>query len=96
MTFLALVVKNIIRQRVRTSLTVLGISLGITTVVALGVVTNSLKASSSQILHVGGSDFMVAQEGAADMTFSVLPAQTVDLVAEREGVAQAEGMLFHV
>jgi len=96
MTFLALVVKNIIRQRVRTSLTVLGISLGITTVVALGVVTSSLKASSGEILHVGDSDFMVAQEGAADMTFSVLPIETVAVIAEQDGVAKAEGMLFHV
>jgi putative ABC transport system permease protein len=96
MTFLALVVKNIVRQRVRTGLTVLGISLGITTVVALGVVTSSLKASSSEILHLGDSDFMAAQEGAADMSFSVLPVETIDLIAERDGVARAEGMLFHI
>jgi len=37
MSFLSLIVKNLIRQRVRTGLTILGISLGITTVVALGV-----------------------------------------------------------
>ena len=47
MTFIALILKNIVRQRTRTFLTVLGISLGITTVVALGVVTESLKASSA-------------------------------------------------
>jgi putative ABC transport system permease protein len=96
MTFLELILKNIIRQRIRTGLTVLGISLGITTVVALGVVTESLKASSGEILHLGGADFMVAQEGAADLSFSVLPAQTVDEVAATEGVASSEGMLFHI
>jgi putative ABC transport system permease protein len=96
MTFLALIIKNIIRQRMRTGLTVLGISLGITTVVALGVVTESLKASSGEILHLGDADFMVAQEGAADLSFSVLPAETVDTIAEAEGVASAEGMLFHI
>ena len=96
MTFLELILKNIIRQRIRTGLTVLGISLGITTVVALGVVTESLKESSAEILHLGGADFMVAQEGAADLSFSVLPSATVDQVAETEGVASAEGMLFHI
>jgi putative ABC transport system permease protein len=95
-TFLSLVVKNIIRQRVRTGLTVLGISLGITTVVALGVITESLKASSGEILHVGDSDFMVAQEGAADLSFSVLPAASVDEIRGTEGVERAEGMLFHI
>jgi putative ABC transport system permease protein len=96
MSFLELVVKNIIRQRTRTALTVLGISLGITTVVALGVVTESLKQTSGEILHLGGADFMVAQEGAADLSFSVLPADDVGKVSETEGVFSAEGMLFHI
>lgn len=96
MTFIELVIKNIIRQRIRTGLTVLGISLGITTVVALGVVTESLKASSGEILHLGDADFMVAQEGAADLSFSVLPAETVDEVSAIDGVASTEGMLFHI
>lgn len=96
MSFLELIFKNIIRQRIRTALTVLGISLGITTVVALGVVTESLKASSGEILHLGEADFMVAQEGAADLSFSVLPATTVGEVQQTEGVGSAEGMLFHI
>lgn len=96
MSFIALILKNIVRQRIRTGLTVLGISLGITTVVALGVVTESLKASSGEILHLGGADFMVAQEGAADLSFSVLPAEAVGEVAATEGVAGSEGMLFHI
>jgi putative ABC transport system permease protein len=95
-TFLSLIVKNIVRQRVRTGLTVLGISLGITTVVALGVITESLKASSGEILHIGDADFMVAQEGAADLSFSVLPVATVEEIRATEGVARAEGMLFHI
>ncbi len=96
MTFIALILKNIIRQRTRTFLTVLGISLGITTVVALGVVTESLKASSSQILKLGGADFMVAQEGAADLSFSILPEDHVPAIASVEGVAGTEGVLFHI
>jgi putative ABC transport system permease protein len=95
-SFLELILKNIIRQRIRTGLTVLGISLGITTVVALGVVTESLKASSGEILHLGDADFMVAQEGAADLSFSVLPESTVGDVQATEGVGGAEGMLFHI
>jgi putative ABC transport system permease protein len=68
-SFLELILKNIIRQRIRTGLTVLGISLGIT---------------------------MVAQEGAADLSFSVLPESTVGDVQATEGVGGAEGMLFHI
>lgn len=96
MSFAALIIKNLVRQRVRTGLTVLGISLGVATVVALGVVTESLKASSGEILRLGGADFMVAQEGAADLSFSIVPEEQVLRLAQAPGVARAEGMLFHI
>jgi len=96
MTFIALILKNLFRQRVRTGLTVLGISMGITTVVALGVVTNSLKQSIGEIISLGGADFMVAQEGAADLSFSTLPQDTVPALGAVAGIERAEGVLFHV
>src|SRR3990172_5188537 len=96
MTFIALILKNIVRQRTRTFLTVLGISLGITTVVALGVVTESLKASSGQILKIGDAQFMVAQEGAADLSFSILPQNVVPAIQATDGVKDCEGILFHI
>jgi putative ABC transport system permease protein len=96
MSFLSLVIKNLVRQRVRTALTVLGISIGITTVVALGVVTDSLKATSGEILKLGGADFMVAQEGAADLSFSIISEDSIPALSQESGVENAEGMLFHI
>jgi putative ABC transport system permease protein len=96
MSFLSLIVKNLERQRVRTALTVLGISIGITTVVALGVVTDSLKATSGAILNLGGADFMVAQKGAADLSFSIVPEDSISALSAQPGVENAEGMLFHI
>lgn len=96
MSFVALIIKNLVRQRIRTGLTVLGISIGITTVVALGVVTNSLKESAGEIIRLGEADFMVAQEGAADLTFSIVSEEDAAALAEHPNVARAEGMLFHV
>ena len=96
MSFLSLIVKNLFRQRVRTALTVLGISLGITTVVAMGVVTESFRNTAGQIINLGDADFMVAQEGSADLTFSVVPEADVDTLGAYPRVARAEGMLFHV
>src|SRR3990172_10644384 len=96
MTFAALIFKNLFRQPVRTGLTVLGISLGITTVVALGVVTNSLKSASSELLRLGGADFMVAQEGAADLSFSIVSQDDVRALSQRPAVERVEGILFHI
>lgn len=45
MSFSVLALRNLFRQWVRTLLTVLGISIGITTVVALGAITSGLKST---------------------------------------------------
>jgi putative ABC transport system permease protein len=95
-TFFALILKNLFRQRVRTGLTVLGISLGITTVVTLGVVTESLKSASGEIIHFGGSDFMVAQEGAADLSFSTIPESDAEKLTQLDGVQRVQVALFHI
>ncbi len=96
MSFIALIIKNLVRQRIRTGLTVLGISIGITTVVALGVVTSSLEKSMGEVIRLGDADFMVVQEGAADLAFSIVSEDDAAELAEQPGVARAEGMLFHV
>jgi putative ABC transport system permease protein len=91
-----MVTKNLLRQPVRAALTVVGISLGITTVVALGVIAAGLGQTASDLVRSGGADFMVAQEGAADLSFSVLPESTVREVAARPGVVRARGVLFDI
>jgi putative ABC transport system permease protein len=96
MTFLALIVKNLFRQPVRSGLTVLGISIGITTVVALGVIAAGLRATSGEMLKAGGADFMVAQKGASDLTFSIVSEQDRAAVERVPGVERANGMLLHV
>jgi putative ABC transport system permease protein len=95
-SFLSLIVKNLVRQRVRTGLTVLGISIGITTVVAMGVVTHSFKQTFAEVIHLGDADFMVVQKGAADLSFSLVSQEDAAALADHPGVARAEGMLFHI
>jgi putative ABC transport system permease protein len=96
MSFLSLVSKNLLRQRVRTMLTVLGIGAGITIVVALGAITEGLRATSSAFVVAGGADILVAQDGASDLTFSVVPAEDVERIAARPDVERATGILIEV
>ncbi len=91
-----MVAKNLLRQPVRAALTLVGISLGIATVVALGVIAAGLGQTASDLVRSGGADFMVAQEGAADLSFSVLPEGRVDEVAARPDVSDARGVLFYI
>ena len=86
MTFIGLIAKTLLRQRMRTALTVLGIAVGITTVVALGVITAGFKATAGDLATGGGADFMVAQDGASDMSFSSVSEKDVAAVAKRPDV----------
>jgi len=91
-----LVLKNLTRRRVRSLQTLVGISLGITTVVAVGVVTAGLEKTATGLVHSGGADFMLAQDGAVDLSFSRLPETAVEDAAAVDGVASAQGALFHI
>ena len=95
-SFSALVLKNLLRQRTRTVLTLLGISIGIATVVALGVITEGAKGSSTEFVRSGGADFLVAQEGASDLSFSAVTEEEWRQIAARPDVERATGMQFEV
>jgi len=94
-SFLTLILKNLIRQPVRSALTVLGIGIGITTVVALGVITAGAKETASEYLRVGGADFIVAQKGSADLSLSSLSEDDVGRLEGHTGVARVSGVLLH-
>ncbi|MCC6790635.1 MAG: ABC transporter permease [Thermomicrobiales bacterium] len=96
MSFTILVLKNLLRQRTRSALTILGIAIGITTVVALGVIADGLKATSGEIINAGGADFMVGQKGAADLTFSTVTTQEWDALATVPGVERAVGVALYI
>jgi putative ABC transport system permease protein len=94
MPFILLLFRNLIRQKIRTGLTVLGISIGITAVVALGIITSGLKSSAGELLTAGGSDFAVGRQGSADLTFSTLTASDLQKVENYPEVTHLSGVLL--
>jgi putative ABC transport system permease protein len=95
-SFISLILKNLIRQKVRTALTVLGISIGITTVVALGIIVGGLKQATSQILHAYDSDFLVARKGASDLTLSTVSEEEADQLNTRPDVQRTIRTLMDI
>ena len=96
MSFAVLAMRNLVRQRMRSGLTVLGIAVGIATVVALGVITGGLRDTVGSIVRTGGADFMVAQKGAADVSLSVVTQDDADRLSARPDIATATRVLMHV
>lgn len=96
MSFLSLIVRNLVRRRVRSALTIVGIGIGITTVVALGAITSGAKAAAGQMLRIGDADFLAAQKGASDLALSAVTKREWRSIEARPDVARAVGVLYHV
>lgn len=94
MSFVALIFKNIRRYRVRMVLTIIGIMVGIMTIVALTAIAEGLKATIKKTLSTGGSDLSVFEKGTADAFLSTIKEKEVKKLGKAEGVADADGQLY--
>jgi len=91
MRFPTLILKNLLRRKTRSSLTTIGISIGIATIVALGALMSGMKSGMEGILKSGEADFSVAQSGVSDLQFSKIAEDRVEEIEALEGVKKAVG-----
>ncbi len=89
-----LILKNVWRQKTRTLLTLLGISIGIATILSLGAIADGLKGSMGGIIQPGAADFTIAQANSSDLTFSRISMETLDEIRDIPGVKAAEGAVL--
>jgi len=94
MQFSTLVFKNILRRKTRSAFTVLGISIGIATIIALGAVMNGMTTSMEGMLKSGKADFSIAQSGISDFAFSRVNENRTSEILELQGVKDAAGVLL--
>jgi putative ABC transport system permease protein len=95
-TWAGLVFRNLMRRKVRTGLTVAGVAIGVGLIVALLSITAGVKKTANQLIHVGRSDFGLFQQGAADLTRSVLPESLDAKVRADPGVADVATIFIRV
>jgi len=96
MRFLALILKNILRRKTRSAFTVLGISIGIATIIALGALMKGVTSGMEGVLKTGQADFSVAQSGVADLSFSRINENRTREIEALEGVKKATGALIGI
>lgn len=96
MTWAGLVWKNLRRRPVRTALTVAGMALGVSLIVALHAIAAGVRNTARDLIHVGRSDFGVFQEGAADLTRSLLPERLGEELARADGVERVARIFLRV
>jgi putative ABC transport system permease protein len=96
MSFLALIARNVFTRKLRSSLTGVAVAIGIMTVVALGVLTHSLRVTAISVLHTGEADFTVAQKGVSDVVYSAMDDAQVERLKSYPGVDSLIGVLIAV
>ena len=97
MSFLSLIIKNPFRNKSRAVLAIIGIGIGIATIVALGGITDGLISSAEDTLHAGGTDITVtgSESSSAQSTSfgtSAINESWVDTIKSVPGVSEAVGV----
>jgi putative ABC transport system permease protein len=94
MTFVGLIARNIASRPLRAALTASAVAIGVMAVVALGVLTTSLKETATQILEVGNADFTISQKHTDDILNSTISQDDIDAIGKVPGVKKAVGALI--
>ena len=94
MNYLGLIIKNPFRNKTRTSLAIVGIAIGIATIVALGLITNGLQASTQTTLKAGAAEITVMQTGSNgfESSGSINESRVAD-IQNISGVKDVAGVL---
>lgn len=93
MNYLKLILKNPFRNKTRSLLAIIGIAIGIATIVALGLITASLEQSTETTLKDGSAEITVSKIGSGMTSSSIINESYVDELSKVEGVEKTAGLL---
>lgn len=97
MSFFSLIIKNPFRNKSRALLAIIGIGIGIATIVALGGITDGLIASAEDTLHSGGTDITITGASSDTSSSSMFGTYTltddwINIIKNESGVSEAVGV----
>jgi len=85
--------KNLLRRKIRTLLTVIGIGMGVAAIIALGALANALESGYGNMLRGSKADLILSQPNTFDISYSTVDEQLGTQLAAAPEVAQVSGML---
>lgn len=93
MEWLKFILKNLSRRRTRTLLTVLGISVGVASIIGLGAMADGLKAGYDSMISGSNADLVISQPDAMDISMSSVDERVGEKVTSMPEVSEVAGML---
>ncbi|HTP11969.1 MAG TPA: ABC transporter permease [Anaerolineae bacterium] len=85
--------KNLFRRKTRTLLTVLGIAVGVSMIVALGAIGEGMRTGYASMFGGSGADLTLMQKGSYDVTLSGVDEQAITDIAAVPGIKDVTGMI---
>ncbi len=89
-----MIFKNLFRRKGRTILTLVGISIGVAAIIALGAISKGLKAGFAAITQGSQADLVISQAESFSALVSSVDEAVGDEVRALPGVADVDGMLY--
>ena len=89
-----MILRNLLRRKTRTLLTLIGIAIGVAAVVALSAMAEGFINSYSTILTSSGADVIVSQGDAADIILSAVDDSVGAQLAVVPGVSKISGVML--
>ncbi len=89
-----MILKNLFRRKGRTILTLVGISIGVAAIVALGAMAEGMRAGYTAMARGSQADLVLTQKGAMDITLGGVEETVAEQLRAWPEVADADGMLM--
>ncbi len=89
-----MILKNLFRRKGRTILTLLGISIGVAAIVALGAMAEGLRAGYTAMASGSQADLVLTQAGMMDITMGGVEETVADQLRAWPEVTDVDGMLM--
>ncbi len=88
-----MIIKNLLRRKARTALTILGIAIGVAAIIALGVLTSLIEKGYSSMMTGSKSDLLLSQPDAFSLSSSSLDENIGKQLTSFPEVKAVSGMI---
>src|SRR4029077_8798044 len=88
--------RNLMRRSARTALTSAGVAIGVALIVALLSIAAGVRRTAADLIPVGRADFGVFQQGASDLTRSLLPGSLESRLRSTPGISNVAAIFLRV
>jgi putative ABC transport system permease protein len=88
-----MIYKNLLRRSGRTALTILGVSVGVAVIIALGTMADGLEAGYGAVITGAKADLIVSEPNAYDISMSSVEEDIGESIAAMPEVEEVAGMI---